>query len=223
MAGEVGRTIRKPLIIGHIYGRLTAIAGPFRGNSNPRSPFEYDFLCSCGSSVRKSAGYIRSSLIPSCGCAATDAKRINGKTHTHGLRRASAPQTDRRLYDVYKQMLRRCYTPTCKDYPAWGARGIIVCDEWRQDVLAFVAWAKSSGYELGVTIERQDNDQGYFPWNCVWIPNEEQARNTRRIRWLELGEKRLSVADWSRETGINYRTIMARLRYGWDIKRVLTP
>lgn len=216
------RTIRKPLILGGIYGRLTAISGPFRGNSSSRSPFEYDFKCSCGAFVRKSAGYIRESPNPSCGCAATDAKRLNGQIHIHGLKSASAPQIDRRLYDVWRQMVRRCHLPSCKDYRAWGGRGIVVCDEWRESVLVFVAWAKSSGYEPGVTIERQDNDQGYFPWNCVWIPNEEQTQNTRRIRWIEHDGKRMSVANWSRETGMPYRRLMARLNMGWSADRALS-
>lgn len=211
------RTERKPLPMGKRFGRMTVVsAGRPLGYE---CLYEYDFRCDCGALCSRPSRYIRRSSVPSCGCYESEAKAANGaKNRRHGM--ATQGTLDRRLYDVYRQMIRRCYDPKCKDFPAWGGRGIAVCEPWKSSVLIFSEWAKGSGYRAGVTIERQDNDQGYSPDNCTWIPNAEQARNTRRIRWLEFNGKRQSVADWARETGMPYRRIMARLNMGWSIERV---
>lgn len=41
-------------------------------------------------------------------------------------------------------------------------------------------------------------------------------------RFLEFGGRRLGIQEWSDETSIPYRTILTRLRDGWDISRALT-
>lgn len=127
----------------------------------------------------------------------------------------------RKLYDVWLQMHRRCYSPSCKDYPAWGGRGITICQEWH-DVRAFVAWAEASGYCEGVTIDRRDNDGNYCPENCHWIPNEQQSSNTRRLTYLEAFGERRRIDEWSAITGIKYRTLKMRIKLGWDPEVALT-
>lgn len=133
---------------------------------------------------------------------------------THGL-------SQTRIYDVWKQMLRRCYNPNCKDFKNYGGRGISVCDEWL-DIHGFVSWANKSGYRPKVTIERRDVNQGYSPDNCSWIENERQALNTTRSRFITHNGETLHISDWARRTGINCRTLKGRLNRGWDAELMLT-
>lgn len=135
----------------------------------------------------------------------------------HGCSRGSR----RKLYDVWRQMHRRCYSPACKDYPSWGGRGITICDEWG-DVQLFCEWAESAGYLPGLTIERIDNNGNYEPSNCRWIPNERQASNTRRLTFLEAFGERRRIDEWAAITGIKYRTIKMRLVLGWAPEVALT-
>ena len=49
----------------------------------------------------------------------------------------------------------------------------------------FYEWAKQSGYQEGLTIERKDVNKNYSPENCCWIPLSRQVSNTRRTVWIE--------------------------------------
>jgi hypothetical protein len=43
----------------------------------------------------------------------------------------------------------------------------------------FYLWALSNGYEPWLSIERKNNDEGYSPKNCTWIPKKDQSKNRR--------------------------------------------
>ncbi len=52
--------------------------------------------------------------------------------------------------------------------------GITVCAEWR-DPRLFGEWAESSGFAIGLTIERKNPRLHYTPENCEWITKEENS------------------------------------------------
>lgn len=177
------------------------------------------FRCECGKEVERVSIYVRSSLrrfgsIPNCGCRSAVSRGTNAK-RTHG-------QSRHPLYDVHRQMLRRCNNPGCKDYPGYGARGIIVCREWAH-VNGFIAWSLQSGYQQGLTIERVNNNLGYSPDNCRWIPNVQQAANTRRTRKLVINGETISASELSRRSGLKLRTIIGRLNREWPDSRLTEP
>jgi len=58
-----------------------------------------------------------------------------------------------REYNIWQMMLRRCYDPTCAEYPRYGGRGITVCDRWRD---SFRAFYEDMGPADGRTLERVD-------------------------------------------------------------------
>lgn len=201
---------------GKRFGMLVAIRDV--GVKNNRRAWLYK--CDCGKQVirdRASTAQIAKKGTPSCGCALSTIRAGNGrKNKRHGFGGTL-------LYHVWRQMLQRCENPSCKDYPLYGARGIYVCDEWR-DIATFVDWAQGSGYQRGLTIERVDNNDGYRPGNCRWIPNEQQAWNTRRLILLTCDGETRHASEWARITGLSLRTIISRKRYGWtDQQAIKTP
>lgn len=121
----------------------------------------------------------------------------------------------RKLFNVHRQMLRRCSDPECPDWPNYGGRGITVCPEW-QDVKVFTHWALTHGYAQGLTIDRTDTNGNYCPDNCRWATILEQARNARRVVLLTVDGETKPLVEWAEIVGISQRTMKMRLRLGWS-------
>jgi len=89
-------------------------------------------------------------------------------------------------------MKHRCNNPNAQGYRYWGGRGIRVCSLWTEDFEAFYSWALASGYEIGLQIDRIDNDGDYRPDNCRFVTAEQQAHN-RGSKWTVV-DRRLTRA-----------------------------
>lgn len=94
-----------------------------------------------------------------------------------------------RLKGIYNNMLNRCYNNDNPNYKYYGGRGIKVCDEWRNDFMAFYKWSIEQGYAYQQlkgkrnywSIDRINNDGNYEPLNCRWTSSKVQANNRRII------------------------------------------
>lgn len=89
----------------------------------------------------------------------------------HGLRH-------KRIYVIWRSMRQRCENPNNKSYPRYGAKGIMVCDEW-EDPVRFVEWAYENGYDDSLTIDRIDPNGDYCPENCRVVDMVVQRHNRR--------------------------------------------
>jgi len=85
------------------------------------------------------------------------------------------------IYNLWRAMMRRCYTPTTKHYERYGGRGIKVCEAWRNSYLQFKQDIGPKPDEWA-TLDRINNDGNYEPFNCRWTNKSIQSRNTRKIR-----------------------------------------
>lgn len=126
------------------------------------------------------------------------------------------------LHTIWRGMVGRCYLTTSKAYKNYGGRGIDICKEWKNDFRIFNKWALDNGYELGLTIERKNNDKGYCPINCCWIPRKEQNLNKRNSFKITYKNETNNLMEWSRKTGLSSRAIKYRIENGWPIENVLT-
>ena len=118
-------------------------------------------------------------------------------------------------------MMSRCFDPEDKRYADYGGRCITVCERWR-DPNAFIADMAPS-FSLGLELDRRDNNGNYHPDNCRWVTHAEQARNKRNLTYLTHLGRTHSAAEWARELGINYGTLMERIKVlKWDTERALT-
>lgn len=132
-----------------------------------------------------------------------------------------------RLHNVWIMMKQRCNNPNTGEYHRYGGRGIKVCDEWAS-FANFRDWAMANGYDPAAprgacTLDRVDNDGNYEPSNCRWVDMKEQMKNRpKRGVYYEYNGESYTLYDWAALTGIDFRSLRSRIRYGWDIEKALT-
>lgn len=126
-----------------------------------------------------------------------------------------------RLREIWRGMLKRCENEACKDNAHYRSRRIRVCDGWH-DFDTFEMWAMSHGYKDGLTLDRANNNLGYFPGNCRWVSRKTQGMNRSTTTYYTYGGKTRSLKGWSEETGLPSTTILRRLELGWSLEETLT-
>lgn len=114
----------------------------------------------------------------------------------------------------YLSMIQRCHNPKSSGYAKYGAKGIKVCDEWLNDYEKFKEWALSTGYELGMTIDRIDNSKGYSPDNCRWATITEQANNKTSNINITYKNETHTLKQWCEKLNLNYKAVFVRYQAG---------
>ena len=186
-----------------VFGRLIAIR-----KSDSKNGFSYWLCkCSCGKEkiIRKS--HLMSGKIKSCGCLVKDCK----SRYKHN-------KSKTRLYRIYLNMKNRCYWKNHKQFNLWGGKGIVVCEEWKNDFMSFYNWAINNGYKDNLTIDRIDCNGNYEPLNCRWVDSKEQANNTKTVRYFEYNGERGTIWFFSKKYNKSEKLIRNRIQQGWSIK-----
>lgn len=74
----------------------------------------------------------------------------------------------KRLGMIYDGIYSKCYNPKNKDFFEYGALGIEMCDDWKNDKQEFFSWALENGYQDDLILKRYDEEHGYDFFNCYW-------------------------------------------------------
>lgn len=134
-----------------------------------------------------------------------------------------ADVTKRRIHQTWRNMIWRCYREEHCSYKYYGARGIVVCDEWLNDFLTFYDWAFANGYSDGLTIDRIDVNGNYEPSNCRWVTQKEQANNKRTNKLFAYNGETKTVSQWAELLGISHQALDDRLKSeNWTVEEALT-
>lgn len=81
-------------------------------------------------------------------------------------------------YNSWRAARERCYYPRHPRWADYGGRGVLVCDAWRQ----FSAFLDDMGVRpAGMTLDRINTNDHYYPANCRWATPLQQVWNRRTI------------------------------------------
>lgn len=180
-------------ITGQTFGSLTAVK-PVR--LTPQGTVLWLFHCACGKATEWIGNNVVSlskkaanPLVPSCGCVKV-ARNVELQT-THGYSKHP-------LHTAWQAMKQRCYNQNHPEYLRYGAKGVLVCDAWKDDAAAFISWALTNGWEKGKHLDKDIASDAtgvtrvYGPDTCQFITNKKNVSYSAS-RTNHLHNKRIRI------------------------------
>lgn len=193
---------------GNRYGRLVVT---HRAHTDKKQGVMWGCTCDCGKMIVVRGKSLRIKNTESCGCLKID------RVTKHGLHNDV-------LYYVLHNIYARCLNKKSKYYKNYGARGIKICDRWKQgapDAIENFFADMGPRPSPAHSIDRIDNDGPYSPANCRWAVDSEQSRNKRNNKFITHAGRTQVVIDWAEELGLQPRKIYWRLVHGWTHAQAL--
>lgn len=175
-----------------------------------------EYLCECGAIKKILQANVTSGKVKSCGCLNKEVSGVRCRDLMSTHKRSNSP-----IYWSWQQMKRRCLNKNCHAYPAYGGRGIKVCDRWMN---SFENFLEDMGERpKDKSLDRIDNDGNYEPGNCRWATKSQQNRNMRKCMKIEFKGQTKDAYEWGELYGLDGETILKRIKAGgWSIEKALT-
>lgn len=190
-------------LTGKRYGKLTVVKRAYINKG-----VYWECFCDCGNMKIVLASNLRRKNLgtKSCGCHWRVARVTHRQTYT-------------RLYKIWECIKKRCNNPNVLTYKHYGGRGIAVCDKW----LHFEGFWEDmkEDYADNLSIDRIDNNKGYFKDNCKWSTRDEQSNNKRSSRKYTHDGITLTITQWSKQLDIKTSTLFARLNKGLSFENAI--
>lgn len=179
--------------------------------ASPRSDGQTYWICRCSCGYQKpvSGTSLSNGASKSCG------KGFCRCRHGH-----SFTNNRTRTYRIWQNIIGRCCRISHGSFKHYGGRGIIISEQWK--------FFDNFLYDMGEcpegkSIDRINNMEGYSKENCRWATRIEQARNTRRNKFIEYNGERHSIPEWAELLNIPYDTLQSRLKRGCSLERCFSP
>lgn len=167
-------------ITNHRFGSLVAIS--YNHTSDNQAYWLYK--CDCGkehiaraNTITYVAKKAKQPNIPSCGCV-----ELANKTK-HGFRKVKDTHP---LYRTYRNIMSRCYNVNDKNYIFYGAKGVKICNEWKDNPIAFIKWGLANGWKKGLSIDKDIicnklniYPKVYSPLTCIFLPRKKNTSFSR--------------------------------------------
>lgn len=192
-------------LTGKIFGRLTVIEIT---NERYYESVCWLCLCECGNNKIVPSARLIHGKTKSCGCYNLDVLKYRSTTHGETINGVISTE-----WAIWSKMIDRCTRKTSKSFIDYGGRGITVCEKWKNGFENFL-------YDMGrrpgksYSLERVDNDKGYYKENCKWATRKAQAGNRRsNVRLIYLNREMI-MQDWANELKKDHSLITYHLKKG---------
>lgn len=192
--------------IGEKFNKLTIVASITMITKSGRKISGIKCVCECGGECNTTITDIRSGVRKSCGCLKAEACVKHNMSKTPVYRR-------------WQKMKYRSKNKNDKRSKDYVLRGITCCKRW-EDFISFYEDMGDPPTEKH-SLDRIDNNKGYYKENCKWSTPKEQMNNTRTNVFLRYKGKIKTVTQWAEELNINKEALRARIKRGWEIKTAL--
>jgi len=175
-------------------------------SASGRKSVQWLCRCDCGNEIIIAGSSLKRNITKSCGCLRKNIKTIHGLSNT-------------KMYQVWKGIKQRCNNKNNKAYKNYGGRGIEMCKKWFDNFEIFYKDMEEK-YKKGLTLDRIDNNKGYFKENCRWTTMEDQGNNKRNNVLITYKGETKTLKWWSIYLGINYNTLFSRItKLNWSIEK----
>lgn len=202
-------------ITGEVFGRWVVIK---RCGSDQRGEATWLCQCACGTTSTVTGSSLRNGHSKSCGCLSRAVAAERERTHGY---------TGTREYRAWVSIKGRVCNPRNKNYPTYSLLGMD--EDWKLSFQSFIEHIGSIPDDRPRwSVNRIDNDKGYFPGNVRWARDKEQSRNKGRqsnnqtgVTGVHVAEKRpgqLSVvAAWNDLSGKGVSRSFSVNKYGMEL------
>ena len=170
--------------------------------------------CSCGTTKSVAGRGLRSGRSTSCGCFNLERRKTACLKHG-GVTNGKPTPT----YSTWQAMRSRCRATKNVSFKNYGGRGIFITPRW-DDYAAFLE--DMGPRPKGLTLDRINNEDGYYKNNCRWATNAEQASNRRNCHYVSFMGKKMTITQAAFLNNIRVTTVNRRLKRGWSLERALT-
>lgn len=204
--------------------RLTVISenGKWRSKSvRHSSKILYKCICACGKETNVPSSDIVSGARLSCGCFHDEVRRARkGKPG-----KSKFINSNKRLYDTWKGMLARCYDSRSPSYLFYGAKGVTVCDEWKNDYQSFLDWALANGWSKGLHLDKDKkvkDNKVYSPSTCCFLTPQENATLRGNVMLIPYKGDMKSLTAICKENNVSYMNVRSRINKGFELESAIS-
>lgn len=200
-------------LVGEKFGRLQVTE---RYSQEGKGKVKWLCKCECGGTAIAQSAHLLDGRRVSCGCAKEAGNQIKRKKPIHGH---CVNGKNSRVYKIWQGMITRCSNKNNAAYKNYGARGISVCERWKD----FELFLNDMGEPIySQSLDRIDVNGNYEPYNCRWATSAEQARNKRDNHLITFCGVTKTLIEWSEEYDIDKSTLWSRIvKCKWPIEKAL--